>query len=664
MPKFHLNPLAKGLSIALSSLLFTPAFADDATEAELAPVDVVEKSDAEVTATSSSLNYAAIQKSQATQLSDVLNRMPAVDAGGSAAINSVITLRGASEDLINVSVDGARQEGYMFHHSGNYNIDPSLLKRVDVNAGSNTIRDVDSQAGSIRFETVDASDLLADGEKAGGFVKYQYSTNVKSNDVGLAAFGRLGEQFDLLFYGHYIKGKAGKSGDGLPMGNATEQKNGLVKAKWHISDGHAVGVSHEHYYNNAQALLRANFGYQEGFNDTTRKYETERDTTTLRYQLNPSENPYLNMDVRAYQTLTSLKPMQTATSNTKKTKIETKGVTFENESVIDLGSQVHTISIGGEQRKTTSKKPINANPKNNVAAYTAKEELKHSYLYIEDAIALSEGRLVLTPAIRYDHYDAHYNGLDKTFSQVSGAFSINYQVSEDFGVFAAVTDIFQAPALQESQTQPRRSYDPNIKGVKGRNYQIGFNYDTALTDNAHFNFSVTPFITKFSRFIDVVGSNYTDIGKAENKGIEAKIGYQSDTFSTTFTYAKSKSEVKATGLSAYRHSGTGDTFNLNLDYQLPETDISLNWNSHFVKGLNTKSSSRGKVVAFKKAGYGVHDFTINYQPQSGQLKGLNVSAGVYNVFDKVYVDHASYLGSTGSDKGLGRSVRVGLKYDF
>ena len=69
---------------------------------------------------------------QATKMSDVLRGVPGVNVNGGRSVVERYNIRGVSEEYLTVTVDVARQNGYAFHHSGNYGIDPEILKRVDI----------------------------------------------------------------------------------------------------------------------------------------------------------------------------------------------------------------------------------------------------------------------------------------------------------------------------------------------------------------------------------------------------------------------------------------------------------------------------------------------------------------------------------------------------
>ncbi|WP_232369979.1 TonB-dependent receptor plug domain-containing protein [Xenorhabdus lircayensis] len=200
-----------------------------------------------------------IKVRQPQSVGDILKNVPGVQAGHPSALGQRFKIRGMDDQFINVSIDGARQEGFHFHHSGNYGIDPELLKQVDINVGSNSITyDTGALVGSLKFETVDTSDLLEPGQLFGTKGKLSYASNSSEFQQSLTSYGRLGA-VDLLGYFTHRNMNDAKSGsdskgrDSIP----TDGKlfNYLLKAKFNLTDEQYITVSKEHYKNDAGLII-------------------------------------------------------------------------------------------------------------------------------------------------------------------------------------------------------------------------------------------------------------------------------------------------------------------------------------------------------------------------------------------------------------------------
>jgi hemoglobin/transferrin/lactoferrin receptor protein len=103
---------------------------------------------------SSSLNLGenAIETKQADHLSDLLRDLPGVDVGGTHSINNRINIRGLQDENLDITLDGAKvQNANMFHHIGNLLINPDILKKADIQVGTNSVVS-GSLGGSVAFK--------------------------------------------------------------------------------------------------------------------------------------------------------------------------------------------------------------------------------------------------------------------------------------------------------------------------------------------------------------------------------------------------------------------------------------------------------------------------------------------------------------------------------
>ena len=71
----------------------------------------------------------------------------------------------------------------------------------------------------------------------------------------------------------------------------------------------------------------------------------------------------------------------------------------------------------------------------------------------------------------------------------------------------------------------------------------------------------------------------------------------------------------------------------------------------------------------KVPSYAVHDLYVTYAPDSGRFKGLEINAGVYNLFDKAYASHsqrsADFTGDSNAiDWEPGRNFKLSVAYKF
>jgi hemoglobin/transferrin/lactoferrin receptor protein len=85
-----------------------------------------------------SISSQELEDKQASDVKDVLKSIPSVDVSGDARYAQKIYVRGLDDKSSNITVDGAKVGGQLFHHSGDQTIDPSLLKITSVELGPNS----------------------------------------------------------------------------------------------------------------------------------------------------------------------------------------------------------------------------------------------------------------------------------------------------------------------------------------------------------------------------------------------------------------------------------------------------------------------------------------------------------------------------------------------
>ncbi|MFC0322082.1 TonB-dependent receptor domain-containing protein [Gallibacterium melopsittaci] len=592
---------------------------------------------------------------QATSMADVLRGIPGVNVNGARSVVQRYNIRGVSEEYLAITVDGARQNGYAFHHSGNYGIDPEILKRVDIDVGSNSIiNGAGSLGGAIRFETVDAADLLRQGENFGAKVKWSYGSNGDSNQATTTLYGRAGN-LDLLGYFNYRHQENNEDGAGVENANKGKLQNYLLKAKYNISNDQWIKASAEHYINSAFSCFRANMAQCIGDAPTNpdKAYAgIERNTYTLGYGYSPSDNPLINVKANAYTTDTT-----TGAMGADKAKVKTYGGTLSNKSELDLGSTHHTITVGGEYYHTISQK---------LDSTVDDAKLSNTSLYLEDQISF--GALSVIPGIRYDYYTAKLaDDFDKNFSRVSKALGLKYALTDDFMVFANYTELFKGPDAGEIVLRGtnRLTYDKSLEATKGDNKEVGFSYvtDQLFAADDALTFTAKYFNTHYDNISQSIanpnggGSIYANLGKVVLQGVEASAKYSINNITAHITYARARSkQVENHNYAAF--PDTGDRYTLGLSYQVPNAQVEMGWNTIWVRGIDLRSSATSLV---NKESYSVSNLYVTWSP--AQLPDLELTAGIDNVFNKVYKDQSTQYYSS-VDNELGRNYKFTISYKF
>ncbi|KMJ45270.1 hypothetical protein AB204_09925 [Xenorhabdus khoisanae] len=628
-----------------------------------------------------------IKVKQAQSVAEILKNVPGVQAGHPSALGQRFKIRGMDDQFINVTIDGARQEGYHFHHSGSYGIDPEMLKQVDIKVGSNSITyDTGAIGGALKFETVDAGDLLAPGQLFGAKGKLNYSSNGDEFQQSLATYGRLGV-VDLLGYFTHRNMHDSKSGrdnigrDSIP----TDGKlfNYLLKAKFNLTDEQYINVSKEHYKNDAVTNHRLNFGndISPGINNGNKaKYAIDRDTHNITYGYAPVDNDLIDLKISAYHTEQTSTHMKSVSGNGKgfDSFVKTQGIKVRNTSSFDTQKLSHALTYGYEYFDT---RMGYTDVKEN--AYKKETEKGNaSSVYLEDDIQLADFHII--PGIRWDHYKYHAinkqnESFDRTYSHFSKALGLKYELGASTTLFANYTELFRGP-LGKELGMGLSNHSNNLKATTGYNLETGLagSYPGVFADNDSLVVSGKVFQTNFKNLSTTLAKNELhNIPKARLEGFELATGYKLGNLSLKTTYAKADNKItqgnelinKAFTNGLEFTPSVGDSITVGGSYLFDQTDVELGWNTRFVLSKNSKGKTRNDkkediIVDVHKSGYGVSNMYVSWAPKSGVLKNAELQFGIDNIFDKRYNEHSYYLNTTQGQEEKGRTYKATISYKF
>ena len=613
---------------------------------------------------------------QADSIRDVLRDIPGVYVGGTNNMNQQIQVRGIGESGLNISIDGARQLGTVFHHNGRTLIDPDLLKRVNVDVGSRSVSSgMGALGGAVQFTTISAGDMLQEDEAFGGKVKSSYATNNKQWQNSLMLFGKPIDQLELLGYVNYKNMDLGESGDNRPLGGDGKEVDYLVKAAWQFSPSQKVTLSAERNDLSGLYPARLEFPHNDFYQKPGLQYNPlihqtyRRDTQTIAYTYQPSDNDWFDVEANVYRTRVYLDNAKDAPVPgldwLAKLQIETVGGTLKNTSHFDTGAANHRLRVGYEFYDTDNEKQDL-----NHSRTTQGESGRLHSLYVEDKIAI--GNFSLTPGMRYDHYTLENPSTgEKTYDRFSKALEAAYQFDNGFKAYVAYADLFRAPDTMNAMfLSYANNTDLNdLKPETGHTSEIGLSYSrSGLFGDDDLSLQTKLFRSDYDNIIAVSGSpsnlNRRNIGAGRIDGFEASARYRYENLRASLGFSRSdidiylnEGELNANNTAIGRDMGA--KWNLSLAYDWQGTGISAQWDTVFQR--------RYKSHNLEKPGYGVSDISVHWKPQSGSLKGLETSLGVYNVFDKFYASHSArqqdpdnYL----TDYEMGRNVKATVSYRF
>ncbi|UYG03020.1 TonB-dependent receptor [Halomonas sp. LR3S48] len=650
-PRFRRRALYS--AIALLGASPTVLAQDDAQRLE--PIQVIGERE---TVSDMSIDDETIERYQAGDLGELFAGEPEVAVGGTVGIAQKVYVRGVEDTLLNVTIDGATQAGALFHHTGRLAVEPELLKQVEVDAGAGrATAGAGALGGAIRFVTKDPGDLLRDDERLGALFKIGGASNTEGYQGSTTVFGRLSERWSgMVSLNHSDHGRF-EDGDGNEIpGTDAEQQSGFAKIVGQLPGGQTLRLSHEVRTDQGERPQRP----QWGISDFNPLYELDgrRDTTTLNYAIAPEENAWLDAAFTLYHTESEIE--QNVADRWGRYYGFTRSVGGDLRNTSRLGD--HALTYGVDYRRDS----VNAGAEDDPRA--EEESGRVTGVYLQDDFWITD-TLLLSAGVRYDEYrltdnsDQHYSESD-----VSPNVNLAWEAVDGLTLRAGYAEAFRGPMPHDAFKIDRALNDPDLKGEKARNTEVGFDY--ALGNFTLFGEAYRSTIEDAIADPLFGPALYQNIGDLESDGYRLGATYRWGVLQAGLSYHSNEAKVDGEPLTVYAHNllgnSMGDTWVADLAYQW-SPNLEFGWRGRFVQGLDGLVTPVGTI---DKPGYGVHDLFMDWLPTANE--DLRVTLTVHNIGDKQYLDHASnadyqhlpgYAGVVGLPEP-GRDIRLGLALRF
>ncbi|MBQ4862075.1 TonB-dependent receptor [Pseudoalteromonas sp. MMG013] len=701
-----------GLTLALASVFIAPSV--------YATADNIEKIAVWSTQVKTSALYLQeqdIADKQADHISDLLRSIPGIDVGGAHSLNQRITIRSMDDKDLKISIDGAAQNSYMYHHMGNLQIHADILKSVDIETGTNSVIN-GGLGGAVRFETKEAADLLAPEASVGGRVSAGVANNAGHN-FSLTGYGVLTEQLDFLAYYNQVTrdnydvgggeitdqtGGAIAGTDGTVRGLEGDVNDALLKVGWNIDVNQRLALSYETYEDKGHYSYRPDMGlatdlvFEKGLG-TPLLWPTEftRDTLTLSYDLEWGQGSALTVSIfsnvsELYRDEAgwALSPSPRFRGNAGQVTGEAKnsGLNLIAQTPFEalFSRESHLITYGADYLKHETDFHKLA-PDNTLSQ--SQEEAKNLALFVQDRIEFDSG-LVIMPGIRHDSYKIDSKVITNDFTELSLSLAAEYHLTENFLIKISSTELFKGPEIGEvfAGAGLRDSENNDIEAETGLNTELAIAYQRTIGDSITWSAGVTAFSTHIDNYIYDSAMKpqpkhrwdqwKDNIGDMQIDGFEAYSEFTHRRLSIQFTYAQSNSD-----LSAFSHyevlDGSrlereqGDTITTRVAYQFERYDLDVAWEGMMVGGVAEGQFLGGPSINSEKRSYTVHNLSVHWTPQT--INALHLRVGIDNVFDEFYASQSSKTGVTGhplaGEKGLflmdyepGRNIKASVAYQF
>mgnify|MGYP001256969417 CR=1 FL=1 len=594
---------------------------------------------------------------QPSNTDDILKWVPNVEfTGGPRRTGQSPSIRGFSGPEVIITIDGARQN-FDSGHDGRFFLDPSLLRGVEVLRGSaSSLYGNGGTGGLISFRTVEANDLLAPGQTVGFSVTGGYQDVNEETNSTITLFSKPKPEIDLL--AAVTKRDSGT----IDLGSGEEIKNtdddiisALVKGSWNFMPNHDLEFSFQRFHNNAEEPNNGNGMGSSG--------EVDKDIITdnyrVSYKFKDPANKLFDVDATFYATQFVADEVRLdsagsgAVGELLKRDVDTVGYRIENRSRMTFGEDTQvTFTYGAEGYSDDQHGAAGTSTRAGVPDANGffHGEFLQAEINLNSPLGIP-GSVLLIPGFRYDSFNLSGDLSDDVEDdQFSPRIAASYFPTKWSLLFASYGSAFRAPTFNETYAggvhfsvpiSPwftlvnRFVANPELKAQSTDTFEVG-----AGLDLKGLLYAKDQFKAKFSHF-SIEGENFIDLTVASTTtksvnvpyaklwGTEIEASYTNSRVDIVFGYSTVDGKNKSTD--AKLGVLTPGQFNVNTALKFPSIDSLLGW-----RFIAAEAFDKTDTESDKRPGYMVNDFYSSWQPTDGALKGLSLTLGVDNVFNKDY----------------------------
>ncbi len=680
--------LKSALCAGVSLLATMPAAAE--TVADITEISVsATKNEVEAFSVPASVSVVTREEMDdllAASVSDLFVSVPGLSfGGGPRRTGETPTIRGVAGEGVVVLFDGVRQS-FLSGHDGRFFIEPDLLGSAEVvRGGGSSLYGSGAVGGVISLRTLDAADLLADGERAGYRLKAGFQGASNEWMTGATVFGRSGDgRLDGVASLTFRQSSDIALGNGTTLSGDDEIGSGLAKISFQASDALRLSASWMGYRNDA---IEPNNGQGNSEGDLMAK-RVVSDTFRLGTRYNP-ETQLVDLQAVAYVNKAQVDEDDLDTDRIIGRDVETKGFTIDNRSRFDLGRRANvTFTYGGEYYRDEQVGTDNQTTDGTRGGVPdAVANTTGLFAQAELSLDTPMGAFYIVPGVRYDSFKNKAVGeaVETDESATSPKFAATWEPTENLMLFASYGEAFRAPSFNEIFADDVHFTiplgpgleapnffipNPDLRPERSKTWEFGagvdfvdlFTGDDRLTMKGsyftsdvedlidlevNFELSMACFVPGFPGTCNAGTSRNINTGRAIMDGFELEAVYSSLRVRLAASYSRVNGTDKDTG--KYVGILSPNRLFTSAELKLPEIDARI--------GTRVTIAGRfDKVddVAEERPGYETVDAFMVWEPKGG-LKGVRVDLGVDNLFDAA----AERVFAGVVDAGRNAKVRVG-----
>ncbi|MBK5944219.1 TonB-dependent receptor plug domain-containing protein [Halorhodospira halophila] len=615
----------------------------------------------------------ALQRRQASSSAEIFRGEASAGVGGGSRNAQRLYLRGVESSNLNVSVDGARQGRNLHQHRGGLTgLDPDLLRSADLDPRPAADQGPGALGGSVRFETVDAQDLLDPDEEIGARLRAGYASADEAERGSATAFGRLGGDWGVLAHIGAVNRDDYRVGGGGSMPySGGRDRDYLARISRVPASGHQLrfGVQRntfegDHHYGS----WGSDFGdprERTHPNQELTGQEQRRETWTAEHRYQPAD-PHVDWQARVYRNDNRLERQDEGTA----TRAVEHGGDLRNTFTLDAGPTRHRLTAGFDYYTEDGRIGQTDGPR-------LSHRSRNFGAFLQNRMRWE--RLRLSAGLRFDDYNTDLVEQDLDGDAVSPNLSAELEMSAGWSAFAgygeAVSGAGVLPIgwLQFIDDEKTNLNDGEpFKAEESRRTEGGLRYQGRdwITARDRFDFEATLFETRIKNSLTRTDSGYP--GRSKNhgyidgviqrdsvrlRGYELRAAWGVGPYDARLSFLSAEAvddDGDPVGVIRRLGGGGGDRLVFDQRWAAHET-LTLGYTFTWVGDHTDVPDDEPE-----RDGYHLHDVQAEWQPWADDR--LTLALAVHNLFDEQYAEHTSLVDEEGGNFYIrdepGRDVRV------
>lgn len=616
-----------------------------------------------------------IERRQAKDVREIFAEEPAIDIGGGTRNGQRLYLRGIEATNLNITVDGARQGQNLYNHRGGLgNLDPDLLKRVDIQPGPAAAdQGHGALGGSIRFVSIDAQDRLAPAQRFGVQGRASTTTADHSRRLSTGLAARIGAEAGLLAhvsYGDFDDLRTG-GGERVPFSGGRDRV-AMVRYSLLQAQGHELRLGVER--NEAAGLnfmQRGDYPWQLQPIDLRarppQRQELSRETATLDWRWRP-DGSWLDLGLNLYD---SENDFNAPDSGGERFTSAVRGFDLRQTFHYEWGGWGGRLTTGvdGFTDRGTNRRN-NREPRFNRYANTG--------LFAQNRLASERGNLSF--GLRHDDFETRIRNDASANSELLFNAGGLLELGAGFALFAGYGESARGagtiPIHFAGNAVERLRFNGELDGKLRPEFaeqsELGLRF-SRNGGTGEFGVEVLGFRTRIKDPIVYEQPGSGGLGNrpvtefrnldtpARFGGSELRLHYAGTALQAQLGLARlSTRDLPAQPQFLARFGApSGDRAVLTLTHAYSPT---LNFGYTLTAVRRLDEVQAGQIVFIPKAGYSAHDLFLNWDLP--RLPGTSLALALRNLGDRQYIRHGTFTQDGFATQEPGRDLRLRVAYRF